>query len=263
MLALVLFGHGCGSAVESSGGPGSTGGGGGAATGGHDAGADAAADAGFTSCSTPSGFRICGGPARCSAKDLGCDCLDQKLAAQGEPIACASGNDAWVKFGAHDVMCPDGTLMAEWAGLDNGFFCAPYEIGVLFDHLGFSKAVRYADYGLWTGAALPEPTSCPTPSGYTICGGNCGGCPAGEVCTGRSPRHPYGICVTENNEGCRLATTPSPPGGQPCSDGSGCFTFTVEPEAQPLADESGYCFPKAVCTSLAATLPGGAKCTLP
>jgi hypothetical protein len=133
--------------------------------------------------------------------------------------------------------------------------CAPFDLGVLYAKAGYAERVRYADWGLFTGEPLPEPTSCPSVEGVLLCGGNCGGCPPETTCTGRSPLHPYGICAPADD--C------SPPEGQWCGPGLGCFIWTVEPEAQALADRLGYCYPLATCEKMAAGVPGGGKCVVP
>lgn len=134
-------------------------------------------------------------------------------------------------------------------------WCMPYNIGVLFANAGYADWVRYADFGLFTGEPIPAPTSCPTIEGVPLCGGNCGGCPPETVCTGRSRLHPYGICAPID--------TCDPEYDDWCGAGRGCFMWIVEPEAQALADQKGYCYPLAICQKMAAEVPGGGKCVVP
>jgi hypothetical protein len=129
-------------------------------------------------------------------------------------------------------------------------------MGVLLGVNGAGPDVlRYADFGLWVGEALPAPTMCPTFSGFTVCGGNCGDCVGTEICSGRSHLHPYGLCAPDQGDevegGCHAGS---------CKGGQSCFVFTVEPEAQPVADQHGLCLPPDTCQAVAANLPGGGKC---
>lgn len=155
--------------------------------------------------------------------------------------------------------CADGEILAEFTSSLAYFLCVDPEVGQLMANAGYPERVRYADWGLWTGAPLPEPGTCPTVDGFTICGGTCGGCPEGRVCTGRSPLHPYGICVTAPLSG---NATYCGDDKNHCDPGQSCFRFTVEPDAQALADLHGWCFGPDECNAIAAGLPGGGTCTL-
>jgi hypothetical protein len=151
--------------------------------------------------------------------------------------------------------CKDGGVCLDPNGDGDGFpICVPWDIGALYGVNGFGTRVRYEDFGLWTGDPLPEPATCPNLPGVDICGGHCGGCPSGEHCTGRSPLHPYGICVPAQLDFCGIGCTP-------CGAGLGCFTYKVQPAAQAVADAIGICFPQATCENMAANLPGGGTCT--
>lgn len=136
----------------------------------------------------------------------------------------------------------------------------PFSAGLYLEAHDKSQYVTYADRGKWTGAPLPEAKECPEVAGLDLCGGNCGGCPAGELCTGRSPLHPWGFCVPESvNEkdgNCTAATS----GNLYCSAGYRCFLYDVEEEQQPVADANGFCLPTALCDAAAAGLPGGGRC---
>lgn len=150
------------------------------------------------------------------------------------------------------VIPPDGTILLS----DEGTFSptaaldvVPFNAGVIIAKHGQVDRLGYADYGVWTGAPLPEPKTCPSIPDVPTCGGYCGGCPVGQICTGRSPLHPYGICVAVSD-----ATCPT------CSADKGCFTFKVEPAHQAVADTVGFCLPLKECQALAANLPGGGFC---
>jgi hypothetical protein len=124
---------------------------------------------------------------------------------------------------------------------------------VLIAQQGGAAQLRYADWGLWTGDPLPEPDVCPTLPGVSICGGNCGGCPAGQHCTGRSPLHPYGVCFPDELTSCAKDT-------DPCDGDKACFFFTVEAEAMEVSYDHGYCLPLETCLATAENLPGGGEC---
>lgn len=255
--ALALASAACGGIASVPGQPGAGGSAGQTGTDGG-SGADAGADAGWTQCSAPDGLRLCKGINDCQPSD------DQHCVCKGADDAGPGVCELWFaavpdrqRYFDSCGTCPDGDICAAWLGGDT-FFCAPYEAGVLYANNGAPDRVRYADLGLWTGDPLPTPATCPD-LGFPICGGNCGACPSG-VCTGRSPLHPYGLCVPANpqggqpNGGC---------GGGTCPSGWGCFTYKVEPAAQAVADEYSFCLPASYCKSAAANLPGGGKCSAP
>jgi hypothetical protein len=149
--------------------------------------------------------------------------------------------------------CVDGGICFDLGMGVGAFHCAPYDVGILFEQYGAENRLRYADWGLWTGDPLPEPETCPSISGVPICGGNCGGCPAGQHCTGRSPLHPFGVCFRDDEKSC-TKDEPS------CDAGDACFFFAVEVEAMPLAYEAGHCVPLESCVATAEQLPGGGEC---
>jgi hypothetical protein len=216
-----------------------------------------ASDAGWTQCTSPGGYAVCKGPESCST---GGTCQSCSNTASTEVVACT--NEALASFNqtANECgsPCLDGSICV--ALLDDAtFFCAPFEMGVLFAQNGGSNRARYADMGLWTGQELPLPTTCPTVDGLQLCGGNCGPCPGGQLCTGRSPLHPYSFCVPPYRFPCSLGSHNC--GVDAGTQGQGCLTFTVEPEAQSLADRWGICLPGPLCQA-AASLPGGATCSL-
>lgn len=205
-------------------------------------------------CTTPEGLRICGGRTPCPSGDPQCDLCQW---APPEDVGLCPDTFARTTQDCDDG-CDDGSICLGISTLFS-FQCAAYSLGALYakyttDVFG---RVRYADLGLWTGTPLPEPGSCPTFAELRICGANCGGCQTGEVCTGRSPLHPYGYCLKKLTNVCRLDGTIK------CKDpGTACFVFKVEPTAQPVADSYGHCLPKAMCDALATALPGGGKCVV-
>jgi hypothetical protein len=134
---------------------------------------------------------------------------------------------------------------------------------------GRSDLARYADRSAYTNAPLPTPSDCPSIAGLTLCGGACGDCATGYICVGRSPLHPYSLCVND------FTTHPAPPNvptfclrsdTNDCEDVNNpgalrCLTFKVDDASQPVADANSFCVDTAVCNAAAAAYPGGAYCT--
>ncbi len=260
LLAVLLAG--CGGVTEAPGSGGSGGvgaagvagaAGGGGAAGGTAGDAGLAGDAGWTECGTPD-WQACGVP-ECPEGRPGCEicltmaepdilstCVDS-LNPQMQP---GKPRDGSIRVAFHSVFEPG----------DDGLE-VPFSAGVYFAADGQADRVAYADFGLWTGDPIPEPTQCPQLAGIDACGGFCGGCSAGKICTGRSPLHPYGLCVAKDAAICSV----NPAAPQPkCPKGQQCFVFQVEPARQPVADAIGYCLPSAECQAYATNLPGGGKC---
>lgn len=219
--------------------------------------------AGFTTCTAPGGGRVCGGPSRCPRTAPICEmCIDPTGGVardEGDLSVCSSSAAPVVP---RDYKCPDGDVMvampASSAKPFGPFLCVREEIGVLYARNGKSAAVRYADYDLYSGAALPSPSNCPSVDGVKFCGKHCGACADGFVCTGRSPKHPHSFCV---KDGADQVTTLD--GKVACPSGHGCFTFSVAAEAVPYAQLKTYCLPSETCRALADRLPGGGNCTVP
>jgi hypothetical protein len=214
-------------------------------------------DAGFTKCSTPDGYRVCGPLTDCPVGDSKCSLCQTQMTGltYGDVGLC---QETEVAIGARPCSehCDDGRICIDMGGL---WTCAPQSLGYLIAKYaaGTSKPdrVRYSDMGMWTGSLLPLPQKCMDDPGFRVCGGNCGGCSASEICTGRSPLHPFGFCIPDGLETC------SKDSQQWCKAGTdGCFLFSVEMAAQTLADNYGMCLPIAECTALAARLPGGGTC---
>jgi hypothetical protein len=254
----VLLAAGCGGQTSGDGpggaGTGGTGASGGApvdaATGGA-AGAAGAADGGWTECSTPD-FAVCG--EGCPEGRPGCVFCLRPPAPDLFGICAESLNpdERWEKprdgrvVITHDASFTDESPSLTEVAFSGGLFLAQH---------GQADRVAYADRGLFTGDPLPEPTTCPSLPAGQVCGAHCGGCPVGQICTGRSPLHPYGICVAEGASGCRYPRERD----WTCTSGEACFVFTVEAERQFLANRFGFCLPKDHCDAYR-TLPGGAEC---
>lgn len=237
-----------------------------------DSGLDGGLDSGFafeggidagpwTQCSSPQGYTICRGPANCPEQC--CDDLRPPSETGNAVGVCL--NHAITQFdqanGGRYGSCQGcrGICVA-WRSGAPVFFCAPYELGVLFAQAGAADRVRYADLGLWRNQPIPTTASvCPAPtSGITFCGPGCGDCTKpNEVCAGRSPLHPTGFCTNLTRMPLVCGTAPQ---DNKCGAGDACFTFTVEPAAQAIADKYGYCMTVGECSALAGNLPGGGKC---
>lgn len=218
----------------------------------------------WTSCSGPEGYRICRGSNRCP--DLPC-CLDPEPPSETNYAATVCYDDSLFDYiVAHSnkdlwgcVSCEGVCANLRYAGpaVPGSLDCVPYEIGVLYADGGAADRLRYADLGLWRNEPIPANAgACPSVSGFKLCGPGCGTCSGpSERCMGRAPLHPTGVCVSTAARACNanLASTG-------CYSTESCFTFTVELEAQAVADQYGRCVDAATCSGLAASIPGGGRC---
>ncbi len=233
--------------------------------GGADGGSDGSildADSGFTKCRAPSGVSVCHGTDNCGATCKYCTSgqFDTSLSFCLEDIK--SG-------GPEPEQCPDGFLLADYAASYRDLGpttlqtdCVHEDLAKLYALNGRLDMSRYADRSTYTGAAIPPaPTTCPKIPGVTLCGGACGACPnQGQVCMGRSPLHPYSLCVDK--------FTQEFGGPSPCRRGDGgscagrrCLTFVVDAAAQSIADEYSMCVEASTCLAAEKAYPGGAVCT--
>ena len=260
-LLFVLFAFvaaGCGGETDTDGSGGAGGGGAGsggaagsAGSGGATGGAAGAPDGGWPECSAP-GFAVCG--KACPEGRPGCSvCFPppapDKFGVCGESLL--KGEVPGKPSDGRVLATRNATLTSATFSLTSVAFAG----GVFLAEHGQGDRVAYADRGLFTGAPLPEPTTCPSLVAGKVCGGLCGGCPLGQRCTGRSPLHPHGICVPDEPAECRHPVV----SGWTCKSADACFVFTVEAERQGLANFNGFCLPKAECEAYR-TLPGGGEC---
>lgn len=231
-----------------------------------DASADLAQpDAGWTACSSPSGYQLCGGPDHCAPDCPLCDSYGSDPdvgfcsydAATPIPIDgdCPQVLDGGIAFVATEYRHPDG-------GPNNDSLpCrgVTWEGGQLLYRAGYGSNLIYADGSTFDGTPLPTPSDCPSIPGITLCGGACGDSCAkdgSQVCTGRSPLHPYSFCAPAIQTQVFQCARDDPPG-----DGKhGCLIYRVSPADQPVANSNGLWIDLATCEAAAAGYPGGADC---
>ncbi len=224
-----------------------------------------------TACTAAGGASICGGSATaCSAaltsQTCNCEVLANVIALGGT----VRPNDVSVCGGTElprTRLCADGEILvaAPASSVDTAvastaisYVCAPFEDAELYAASGWARAVLYADYSDYTGNPLPSASSCPAVPGVTLCGGACGSCDQGLYCTGRSPVHPYSFCVPDLAAD-ESATASGQHGFTSCGPGYGCFAYSVQVDAQPLANDDSFCLPEALCEA-ATNIPGGGMC---
>jgi hypothetical protein len=233
-ITFTAAGAGCGGALNGSGTE--------SDSGAQDTQTEEGSPVGWTQCTAPDGVSVCGGPADCPVTTACGACAVEPPSSDVEPCVSAASDYPCVAPADGDV-CVSVDSVA--------WLAAPYNEGVLFASNGAASRTRYSDLGLWTGDPLPTPTDCPSVSGFQLCGGTCGPCAADRTCTGRSPLHPYGICGLDYQCGAGY-------GG--CPSGESCFEYVVQPDAQALADQHGFCIPSAECQAASGQYPGGSKC---
>jgi hypothetical protein len=217
--------------------------------------------AGWTNCSSPNGYMVCGGPNDCNA---GTDCAQYCQQTGNELQACNGGIDN-IGF-VDNPPCPDGTLLLpgdKQQFTDSPLLgeCVVDEIGQLFHRNGADARLMYADFSAYDGTPLPQPATCPAVTGLTLCGGTCtGSCASGSYCYGRSPKHPYSLC-TINGGVCSTADqTDCKTFGQSNKMSVGCLIFSDDSASQTTADAHGICVDAPTCAAAASSYPGGAKC---
>jgi len=228
----------------------------GAAGAGGGAGLDAGLDpdASLAECVSAAGARICGAKAGCFSEDSSCECFWFLGAPEEGDVA-----DYSVCGDAFDVIplricgyCFDGEVCAR---LPNAPFCVPEDLGAKLWARGAGDQVLYADYTTYTGEPLPRPAACPAPvADVTLCGGSCGGCGPEHFCTGRSPTHPYGICLELSAYNCH---------GGDCADGEACLLLSDSPEPyEPTmpVEYPSLCVSRADCPLYESMIPGGITC---
>lgn len=214
-------------------------------------------DAARNPCVSPGGYAVCGGPNACypaSSVGPGTMCTHCPLTDGTTQYTLGICSNDALPLGPPSGLCGDACVYIETL-VPSQWNTLPIEVGFLFARNGAADRVRYADFSSWTGQDLPPISSCSGPSSVPTCGGSCAPCAPDQICTGRSPLHPLGLCVPKSFLlGCDRSH------GWTCPSGDGCFVFSVQPEAQNEADANGSCLPVATCRAAATGLPGGGAC---
>ena len=253
---------------------------GGRIKGSSDAGTIASPDAGlpngWTTCTSPNGAIVCGGPGnQCDQACPHDGCENVTVAGQQPALrACDDPATAAASLGVDPSAdcheCQDGDLCIDPAPLlplnptqepINENLCVISDYGALYSANGYGAFVAYADHSTYTGDPLPVEATCPQIPGVPLCGGPCGSCPTGFSCTGRSPLHPYSLCLEDSVPDPAGVTAYCCRGVNHCNAGRECFTFKVDDAGQQGADDKGLCINQATCEAAAAAYPGGAYCT--
>ncbi len=211
---------------------------------------------------------VCGGANDCNA---GTDCAQYCSQTGTELQPCGANATVESSYFCDNPPCPDGTLAlplnnAKPSDVPLLGQCVVDEIGQLFHRNNADSRLLYADFSAYDGAPLPQPSSCPTLPGLTLCGGSCGDtCPhdggfSPHVCFGRSKKHPYslcavngGTCSTSDQSNCKTFGTET-------GSAQGCLLFLDDSADQSIADIHGICVDQTTCNAAASSYPGGAKC---
>ena len=197
------------------------------------------------------GVRMCGTKVGCFENGPNCDCRGEHIAHNVNPEV------GWCTpaFPDHELQlcisgCRDGDVCVRPYATIIGYaeVCLPESVGRMMWLHGQGSRVTYADGAPYTGEPIPVPETCrPPDADLRYCGGNCGGCSVpNEYCSGRSPTHPWGICVSDDLH-CYDA--------RDCNPAQSCLHFAtpageVGPPTRCLSD----------CARIAANVPGGARC---
>ena len=213
----------------------------------------------WTKCRAPDGVEVCGMP-QCSDDQCACYVGGDNVADGGilEYCGTSPGVTAYPCSPCSvDEVCLDRYTHAfDPLGLYG--LCEPVGLGVLFGRNDAGDRVWFSDFSSWSEDAIAPASVCPTIPGVSLCGDPCGQCPQGEMCTGRSPVHPFGWCAPAK----RFPLLPRCTAGtNSCGSGAACFTYAVQAAAQRVADANGFCMEITLCDALASQLPGGARCT--
>lgn len=244
-----------------------------------DAGTDAAdtladldPDAPLDRCSLSDGTPLCGvaGCPTPSAPECEKGCL-HFCSESDDPVGCPDRSSFGYctgfiakgprSAGLCDVCLREGDVCARgpWA---SQLYCVPPEVCLRLEREGQKGACTWQDKSNWSSKSLGIPeVSCPADgASLGMCGSHCGACPAEAVCTGRSPLHPVGVCVTRGKAGQPGA--PCGTGGFTCSAGNVCMRFKVPSEQSDpkLVEAYGFCVERERCRGLREHLPGGVTC---
>lgn len=226
---------------------------------------DVAAD-GWTVCSGPSGAIVCGGPNKCDSACPNGKCASSAVGEQDDTALrmCLNAGAPIGGDPSHQCLeCEDGNvcLDPDPGNPSGAFFCGNADYGKLYAASGDSQYVTYADHSTYTGQELPASDTCPSTTGFKLCGGPCGTCPNGYVCVGRSPMHPLSLCVNDESQTPPNVGSYCHRGVDHCDTGRECFTFVTDAPAQARADNDSLCVDQVICEGAAQSYVGGAFCT--
>jgi len=145
-------------------------------------------------------------------------------------------------------------------------FCAQPAVCSWLADVGYKDSCWFQDKTPWArDVVIAAPSACPAGGKDAgLCGGPCGACAAGEVCTGRSPSHPFGVCASPKSAAGEQNICGRRPGDPPKLDPKGCATgercLVWSSTDQALADPHGFCVEEKRCTAIKAVIPGGVAC---
>ena len=214
---------------------------------------------GQASCETGDGVRVCGGPCRWldapECPGYGCTPAHDRVGGSASDAGVCWA-DAPAEVAELCNACPDGMVCAQRR--PDELVCVPESVCAALWDLGATDVCRYAYKSAYDHRALPEPKTCPFDGRF--CGGACGDCGGIFRCTGRSPAHPYGICVGSGGAGlfrCGVSEKGQDPA---CLPNSVCAVLDVPAADEAAALRYGVCMDEDSCLAVAAELPGGLRC---
>lgn len=232
-----------------------------------------AARAGYSYCASPGNTHMCGGSCGHDACFTSClsDFHNGSSIIQNADLGACASSPSFTHL-CSGVPCADGLICTVRTTRDvttplatfGAMYCADESFAYLYFLNGRSDAARHSDRSAYDGRALPAESACPSAPGVSLCGGPCGSCAAGSACSGRSPSHPFGLCIPTPNSGLgaspcvRDQTHPAA-----CGGALSCFTFAVDSESQSVADANSYWIDSTQCANAATAYPGGAFCSCP
>lgn len=165
-----------------------------------------------------------------------CD-TDPALLFLGDCGAFCSADRCCHKTSGNGLQCADLKVCEEGVALGKGYY-------------------TYTDRTKYEGQPIPLPVDCAASvTKIGTCAPNCGSCTDNEICSGRSPTHPLGVCFPA--EPAQIFSCGSEK--NLCLASELCLFFDhVPPES--VDGYIGVCIPADACLQLARYLPGGAYC---
>ncbi len=230
------------------------------------AGGAAGTGASHPDCATANAVRLCGGSKACAwlgpptCPGTGCTAaLDvNAFTPSGAGVCWADVDDAAAR---QCVACRDGDVCVQ--RYDDQLVCVAEEVCAGLWDLGATTVCRYADKVRYDRRPLPSATGCPSTGQIHFCGGGCPPCPGTMGCTGRSPDHPFGLCVPMTAQGefqgvaCSNTAAECHPGQ---FNDTACGVFSVPTVDDSAARRYGVCLDRKGCLIIRDALPGGFRC---